>query len=183
MRPRPRPRPCSRPSAQPALLPAASAQHNSARLRKAQDHSFGHALFTCARLLDALAHAEVNRRTGRVLARPALMRLVPYLDFTGIRPGELARLTDVSKQAVSQALAPLVEDGMVEYIDDPEDGRARKVRLTQKGGDAFALGLSVLAHFERALADRVGSKKIKALFDGLRAIQPVLEEWSAAGAG
>lgn len=154
---------------------------DDAQLRRQQDHSLGHALFTCARLLDALAQAEVNRQAGQVLARPALMRLVPYLDFTGIRPGELARRTDVSKQAVSQALAPLVQDGLVEYIDDPADGRARMVRLTQRGGEAFALGLSVLQQFERALAARVTRKRITQLFDGLRAIQPVLEEWTENG--
>lgn len=79
---------------------------------------------------------------------------------------------------MSQTLAPLVEQGLVEYIDDPRDGRARMIRLTQKGGETFVHALSALKQFEKALADRVGARKLADLFDALKAIHPVLEEWS-----
>jgi DNA-binding MarR family transcriptional regulator len=79
---------------------------------------------------------------------------------------------------VSQTVAPLVEQGLVEYIDDPGDGRARMIRLTQKGGETFVHALSALKQLEKSLADRVGAKKLADLFEALKAIHPVLEEWS-----
>lgn len=152
---------------------------NTAQLHRRQGENFGYTLLTCARLFDALAHGQMNRHAGKVVAPPGLVRLVPYLNFDGIRPSELARLTDVSKQAVSQTLAPLVEQGLVEYIDDPKDGRARMIRLTQKGGETFVHALASLKQLEKALADRIGAKKLADLFEALKTIQPVLEEWSA----
>ncbi|MCM2255122.1 MAG: MarR family winged helix-turn-helix transcriptional regulator [Vicinamibacteria bacterium] len=151
---------------------------NTAQLHRRQAENFGYTLLTCARLFDALAHGLLNRQAGKVVAPPGLVRLVPHLTFDGIRPSDLARLTDVSKQAVSQTLAPLVEQGLVEYVDDPRDGRARRVRLTQKGGETFVSALSALRQLERALADRVGAEKLADLFEALKAIRPVLEEWS-----
>jgi DNA-binding MarR family transcriptional regulator len=151
---------------------------NTTQLRQKQAANFGYTLLSCARLFDALAHGQVNRHSGKVVAPPGLVRLVPHLTLDGIRPSELARLTDVSKQAVSQSLAPLVEQGLVEYIDDPNDGRARMVRLTRKGGETFVHALSALKQLEKALADRVGPKKLADLFEALKLIQPILEEWS-----
>lgn len=151
---------------------------NTAQLQNQQARNFGYILLSCARLFDALAHGQINRRAGGVVAPPGLVRLVPHLAFDGIRPSDLARLTDVSKQAVSQAVAPLVEQGLVEYIDDPSDGRARMIRLTQKGGETFVHALSALKQLEKALAERVGAKRMADLFEALKAIHPVLEEWS-----
>jgi|CXWL01.1.fsa_nt_gi DNA-binding MarR family transcriptional regulator len=151
---------------------------NTAQLHRQQAGNFGYTLLSCARLVDALAHGQMNRHAGKVVAPPSLVRLVPHLTFDGIRPSELARLTEVSKQAVSQTLAPLVKQGLVEYIDDPRDGRARMIRLTQKGGETFIHALNSLKQLEKALADRVGAKKLVDLFEALKAIHPVLEEWS-----
>ncbi len=148
------------------------------KLQRQQDRSFGHLLFTCARVLDGLAQAEVNRQAKQRVARPALMRLLPYLDFEGVRPTVLARQVDVSKQAIGVAVGELIAQGFAEYIDDPTDRRARLVRLTTAGGEAFAHGLSVLAAFEKRLASEVGGKTMKRLLTGLQEIRPVLDAWA-----
>jgi hypothetical protein len=51
----------------------------------------GPVLFECARLLDEIAQAEVNREAGARVLTPALVRLLPHLSTEGIRPTELAR--------------------------------------------------------------------------------------------
>lgn len=150
-------------------------------LQKAQRASLGHGLFTVARLLDELAQQEVNAEAGAVVARPALMRLLPFLDFHGIRPSDLARRVDVSKQAIHQALSDLVAQGFVEYAQDPEDGRARLVRMTAKGGQGFRHGLGVLNRLEDLMRDEVGDGKIEALREALGALWPVLERWKQTG--
>ena len=110
------------------------------------------------------------------------MRLLPHLTTAGIRPTELARRVDVSKQAVGQALGDLESRGFVEMVADPADGRARLVRLTASGLAAFDHGRDVLAFYEEALARRVGAARIAALTDALARIHVVLAEWTAAGA-
>lgn len=142
----------------------------------------GPVLFDCARLLDEIAQAEVNREAGRRLLTPALVRLLPHLSRDGIRPTELARRTDVSKQAVGQSLRDLEVMAFVELVRDPADGRARLVRLTPAGLAAFDHGRRVLGFYETELAARVGPGRIQALCGALWRIHRVLAEWTAQGA-
>ncbi len=143
--------------------------------------SFSTQLFLGARLLDELAQAQVNLEAGKRVARPALMRLLPHLGFEGIRPTELAKKVDVSKQAIGVAVAELRAQGLVELVPDPLDGRARLVRLTRKGAGAFELGLSVLGFYEEQLRARLGPKKMLALRQGIDALVDVLSGWERSG--
>jgi DNA-binding transcriptional ArsR family regulator len=111
----------------------AGVAREAARLEAAQDGSFGHTLLACARHYDELGQARLNEEVGAVLARPAVMRLVPHVTVDGIRATELARRTDVTKQAVSQTLSRLRDLGLVELVPDPTDGRAQLVRMTKAG--------------------------------------------------
>ncbi|MEZ5421173.1 MAG: MarR family transcriptional regulator [Vicinamibacterales bacterium] len=150
--------------------------------RRPSAAGLGPRLFECARLLDGVAQAEVNREAGARVLTPALVRLLPHLSAAGIRPTELARRVEVSKQAVGQALADLETRGLVELVSDPIDGRARLVRLTAAGLAAFEHGRGVLAFYEEALAARVGQPRIDALNDLLEQVHAVLVEWTADGA-
>jgi DNA-binding MarR family transcriptional regulator len=152
--------------------------NHAQRLARAQTENFGHVLLACARRLDELAQARVNaRRAGPPLARPSVMRLVPFLDDeTGVRPAELARRLDVSKQAVNQALAPLLDAGLVTLEPDPSDGRALLAKLTPAGAASFQLGLDTLASFEAPLAARMTSPSFETTFRGLRRILALLQD-------
>ena len=143
---------------------------------------FGPLLFECARLLDEIAQAEVNRQAGRRLLTPALVRLLPHLSREGIRPTDLARRVDVTKQAVGQALAGLEAMKLVELVPDASDGRARLVRLTAAGEAAYAHGHGVLAFYAGELSARLGPTPVAAVAKGLAALLPVLQEWSVQGA-
>ncbi len=146
-------------------------------LERLQRANLGHVLFTCARLLDELAQDEVNAQAGQRVARPALLRLLPFLGVDGVRPTELAKRVDVSKQAIHQSLAELERQGLIEYTQDPVDGRARLVRLSAFGEQAFAHGLSVLDALAAALKVELGTAQLEALAQGLQAMLPVLERW------
>jgi DNA-binding MarR family transcriptional regulator len=150
--------------------------------RNAAIDAFGPVLFDCARLLDEIAQAEVNRQAGRRLLTPALVRLLPHLSREGIRPTELARRVDVSKQAVGQALSDLSALRLVELVRDPSDGRARLVRLTPAGAAAYDHGHSVLAFYAAALSSRLGRARIATLTSGLTDVLRVLQRWTSDGA-
>ncbi|HSK17775.1 MAG TPA: MarR family transcriptional regulator [Longimicrobiales bacterium] len=140
-----------------------------------QQRSFGHTLLECARLFDQLGQERLNADLGEDIARPSVMRLIPHMPAEGIRPTELARRADISKQAVGQTLAYLEERGLVEFAPDPADGRALIVRMTDVGAEASRLGLKALGKVEREVAKRVGSDVIAATFAGLREILAALE--------
>lgn len=150
--------------------------------RRPSSPGLGPLLFDCARLLDEVAQAEVNREAGARVLTPALVRLLPHLSTDGIRPTALARRVEVSKQAVGQLLGDLESRGFVEMVPDPDDGRARLVRLTPAGLAAFDHGRGVLAFYEAALAARVGLARIATLRNTLGLVLPVLAAWAAGDA-
>lgn len=148
-------------------------------LEELQQASFGHTLLAVARLFDQSGQARLNEALGEEVARPSVMRLVPYMSRSGVRPSELARLTDVTKQAVSQTLSDLERRGLVEFAPDPSDGRARLVRMTPAGEAAARAGLLALSTVERDVEDAVGSDVVRTTFEGLRRILRALEERQA----
>lgn len=150
-------------------------QENIEGLAEDQQSSFGHTLLECARLFDQLGQARLNADLGEDIARPSVMRLVPHMPPEGIRPTELARRADISKQAVGQTLAFLEERGLVEFAPDPVDGRALIVRMTDVGTEAWRLGLEALGKVERDVAKRVGEDVVATTFAGLRKLLVVLE--------
>jgi DNA-binding MarR family transcriptional regulator len=135
-----------------------------------QAENFGHVLLECARRFDQLGQARLNAKLGEEIARPSVMRLVPHMPPDGIRPTELARRADISKQAVGQTLAFLEEHGLVEYAPDPSDGRAFIVRMTDFGVEASLLGLEALAQVQREVEQSVGREVVEQTFAGLRQI-------------
>lgn len=146
---------------------------------EAERANFGHVLLACARLFDELGQARLNEALGEDLARPSVMRLVPHVTESGIRPTELARRVDVSKQAVGQTLARLEASGLVEYRADPTDGRAVLVRMTARGRRTARQGLAALERVRAELESRVGAEVVAETFAGLRVILSALESLAA----
>lgn len=140
---------------------------------------FGPLLITCARLFDEIAQAQVNREVGAPIARPALMRLVPHLDRHGIRPADLARRVDLTKQAVGQTLKAWAAQGFVEFTADPSDRRAQLVRLTADGEAAYRYGTSVLTFLEGRVRDRLGAAEVETTTAVLARLLSLLEQWAA----
>src|SRR5215212_1921339 len=55
----------------------------------------------------------------------------PTID--GLRPSELAARNQLSRQSINDLLSDLEKRGYLERTPDPTDGRARIVRLTERG--------------------------------------------------
>src|SRR5215218_10479263 len=51
----------------------------------------------------------------------------------GLRPSELATRNQLSRQSINDLLSDLEKRGYLERTPDPTDGRARIVRLTERG--------------------------------------------------
>jgi DNA-binding MarR family transcriptional regulator len=152
------------------------------KLEKVKRESAGQLLLKCARLLDEVAIARVNRQAGTPALRPVHTRLFPHIDFEGTRLVDHAAKLGVTKQAVSPWVAELAEMGVVELIPDPEDGRAKRVRFTSQGVAAIHHGLGILRGIETELASAVGQRRLDALRSTLAALVPLLERLATAEA-
>jgi DNA-binding MarR family transcriptional regulator len=116
----------------------------------------------------------------------ALTERVQDAGYTDIRPGhgcvfgtidpEGSRLTDLAeragmtKQTVGEVTSDLERLGYLERVPDPLDGRAKIIRLTERGREAQAVGRRLIDEVEREWAERYGEERVAALRDALETI-------------
>jgi len=74
----------------------------------------------------------------------------------GVRMGRLADLAGVTKQAISQQVAHLKRTGYVVVEPDPDDHRAKQVRLTDKGIWSQQVSRPIFAELEKQWRRRFG---------------------------
>ena len=105
------------------------------------------------------------------------MAVLQYPGPDAVRPGVLAERAGMSKQAMNQLLGSLEGLGYIARADAPEAGRARVVRLTQRGHAAYARIHAILREIEGEWSAVLGAKK----FARLKAI--LLEVWDSGLVG
>jgi DNA-binding MarR family transcriptional regulator len=93
-----------------------------------------------------------------------------WVDPTGTRLTDLAERAGHSKQAVGEFVCDLEDRGYVERIPDPLDGRAKIIRLTERGIEANAAAREIFAEIEQEWAEQIGAERIAALRDALERI-------------
>lgn len=99
-----------------------------------------------------------------------------FLGEDGLRIGEVAALAGVSKQAASQQVAYLEKQGYVQVGPDPEDSRAKVVRLTAKGRRSQEVCRPLLGEVERRWRRRYGREEVRRLRASLEVLVSQLEE-------
>jgi DNA-binding MarR family transcriptional regulator len=133
--------------------------------------------------LDDGLQAYMRRHQGFSLPRAQSMIMICIGD--GItRQADMARQLGVSKQAVQQALKPLIAKGLVTVEQDPADGRQRRVRFTAKGQRMRDVARRGLLELEAELARRIGRPRVDALHEALNAPWgPVPDDGLVSGYG
>jgi DNA-binding MarR family transcriptional regulator len=109
--------------------------------------------------------------------RPAHGALAQHIKDRGSRVTELAQLAQVTKPTVVYLVNELERLGYVERIPDPADGRAKLVRLTERGGKAQDAARELVAQIEQDWRRALGRRD----FASLRALLERLHEalWPA----
>jgi DNA-binding MarR family transcriptional regulator len=128
------------------------------------------------RLLENGFDAFAEEMTRRVAETPySDIRMTHGCVFGNIEP-DGSRLTDLAerahmtKQSVGEVATELERRGYLERVPDPADGRAKIIRLTERGRDAQALGFQIIDELEQEWAERFGADRIAALRDALEAV-------------
>jgi DNA-binding MarR family transcriptional regulator len=131
--------------------------------------------------------AERGPRLGALIRLTAQMmteqltRWIAESGFTGVQPAHsavfqplwelpegarvttLARASRMTKQSMSTLIADLVAGGYVERLEDPDDARASRVRLTARGR-AYAKAVRAFAlRIEADWAERIGVQRVEEL--------------------
>ena len=83
------------------------------------------------------------------------------IEADGMRLTELAERAGMTKQAVGEAVTDLERLGYAERVADPGDGRAKIIRLTDRGHAAQRAGFQIIADIESEWAERLGAKRVR----------------------
>ena len=118
---------------------------------------------------DALAEHMAAAGHGDI--RPGHGCVFGNIDLdNGSRLTELAERANMTKQSVGEVTSDLEARGYVERVADPNDGRAKIIRLTPHGRHVYAVGRRLIDEIEREWAERYGEDRVAALRDALEAV-------------
>jgi DNA-binding MarR family transcriptional regulator len=85
------------------------------------------------------------------------------------RPSDIARRLGVSRQAVHVTIGQMIDLGVLRLVEDPRDGRSRRVELTPFGDAMRHAAQDAMQDIAARLVERIGRETLHALLDALRA--------------
>jgi DNA-binding MarR family transcriptional regulator len=99
--------------------------------------------------------------------------LLPLYEEDGLRMGELARRSRLSKQTMTTLVRLVEREGLVERRADPTDGRASLVFLTDRARAFEPVAGRVLAELDELVRERLAAGDVAALERGLRELMDI----------
>ena len=94
--------------------------------------------------------------------------LVPLFEEDGLRIGELARRSRLSKQTMTTMVRLLEREQLVRRERDPDDGRAHRIVLTAKARRFEPVAEHTLAELGALARERLGESRLAALKHDLK---------------
>jgi len=107
----------------------------------------------------------------------AQSRLAQRIADEGSRLTELAERAQVTKQTASLLVAALEREGIVERVPDPDDGRARLIRLSARGREAAQHAGQVVEAVEREWDEHLGPELAARLREALVRLREVTDPY------
>ena len=148
---------------------------------KDREHSEGYVLFS--QLLRGPYDAFLKKLYAR-LAAAGFADTAPfwghniffYLREGGLRLTELAERAHTTKQAMRYTVNQLEAAGYVERVPDPTDGRAKIIRLTERGWEVRRVADEIIVSLEEECVRSLGEKRMRQFEDLMKEVSSVLEE-------
>ncbi len=88
----------------------------------------------------------------------------------GLRLTDLAQMAGMTKQSIGEIVDDLAGLGYLERFPDPDDRRAKLIRLTAKGERAQSVGFGLFAKLEQRWGERYGVERFAELRDLLEEV-------------
>lgn len=107
----------------------------------------------------------------------AQARIAQRIADEGSRLTELAERAQVTKQTASLLVAALEQQGLVERVPDPADGRARLIRFTSRGRAAALYAMEVVMGVEREWTEHLGPELADQLREALTKLREVTDPY------
>ena len=108
---------------------------------------------------------------GHGAIRQAHGAVFQHIDDTGTTVSTLAERAQITKQSMAELVGYLEQHGYVARTPDPDDRRAKLVRLTPAGREVVEIALGLVPEAERHVAETIGADRLEALRADLRAIR------------
>jgi DNA-binding MarR family transcriptional regulator len=116
------------------------------------------------------------KKAGFVDLSPSHFVVFQHMHSEGIRSTELAEKAQMTKQAMGYLVASLENQGYVERIPDPSDGRARLIHLTEKGWQVARVAVATVENIETEWEAYLGIDRMQQLRSILRELIAFLGE-------
>ena len=102
--------------------------------------------------------------------------LFHHLRGGGLRLTELAERTHTTKQALRYTINQLEAAGYVERVPDPTDGRAKIIRLTERGWEGRRVADEIIASIEHECVQELGEERMRQFEALMKDLSGVLAE-------
>ena len=96
--------------------------------------------------------------------------LVPLFEQDGRRLGDIAQAGRLSKQAITGLVNQCEQAGLIARARDPDDGRAFRILLTERGRALREVAEQELAELDAQIVDAFGSRNRDALLKALKGV-------------
>lgn len=123
-------------------------------------------LFEAFSWFDAGLQVLLRDAGWTAVSRPQTMVLIAV--GLGIeRPADIARALGITRQSASATIAEMVEEGLLELEADPDDGRAKRVRVSAQGEQRTRDSRRAMAVLTEELTRRIGKANVRKLSEAL----------------
>jgi len=123
------------------------------------------------RVFDELAAAGFDDLT------PSQARVFQRIAPDGSRLTDLARQAGIAKQSAAFLVEKLERAGYVHTVPDPDDGRARLVRIAERGARSVEAARAVVAQVEAEWEAHLGARRMAQLRSALTDLREITDPW------
>ena len=108
---------------------------------------------------------------------PSQARVFQRIDRDGSRLTDLAAQAGITKQSAGFLVDQLERAGYVERVGDPADGRARLVRVAERGLRSVEASRQIVAEVEAEWTAHLGASRMEQLRGILTDLREITDPW------
>lgn len=163
-------------------MPNKAAERAASNLDQFRQHNLGWLLLQISDDFFRFVGPQLVGR-GHTRMRTQHATVLTLLPLEGARITELARAAGITKQAMALTVAELEKLGYLERAPDPNDGRAKILRLSPTGLELLRDAQEAVAGAWKRYAEMVGERQLQSLRKGLDGLLGAIEKSGEATPG